>query len=354
MSPHRLRSKLLEERALAEGSPVIDPNQATFVWRGSKKVFVTGDFLDWSGEPLPLEKVAPGLWARALSLPRDAYIEYALQDARGRRVIDPLNRQLIDNGLGGRNHFFYMDEGGPTPLARPARGALRGRVTRHRVETSELAVGTQREVILYQPPGTEPCPLVVVLDGPDYLQRGALARLVDTLIHERRIRPVALAMVANAGAHRTVEYLCSEATLLFLLRKVLPLAREQLRLVDERRKPGAHAVLGASLGGLMALYVGLRAPEVFGNVLSQSGAFALPGEGDMLVFELTRTLRSRPLNVWMDCGTFERLAEGNQRMEPLLAKAGHRVEYREYNGGHNYSAWRDDVWRGLEWLFPRP
>jgi len=27
------------------------------------------------------------------------------------------------------------------------------------------------------------------------------------------------------------------------------------------------------------------------------------------------------------------------------------VRYREYSGGHNYPAWREDVWRGLEWLF---
>ena len=45
------------------------------------------------------------------------------------------------------------------------------------------------------------------------------------------------------------------------------------------------------------------------------------------------------------------LADGNRRMLPLLRKAGHRAEYREYSGGHNYPAWRDDVWRGLEWLF---
>jgi enterochelin esterase family protein len=35
----------------------------------------------------------------------------------------------------------------------------------------------------------------------------------------------------------------------------------------------------------------------------------------------------------------------------VLEAAGHRVEYREYNGGHNQPAWRDDVWRGLEWLY---
>jgi enterochelin esterase-like enzyme len=350
-------AKTLQARARREGTPVIEQDTATFVWRGSKPVFVTGDFQNWSGKPLPLKQVAPGLWARTLTLPRDAYIEYALVDAQGRRVRDPHNSHTSGNGVGGSNFCFYMPEHGPTPLSRRKRGQpLRGRITRHRVETGELAIGRRREVYLYQPPVPGPYPLLVVLDGTDYLRRAALATVVDNLILEGRIRPVALALVANGGAARTVEYSCSDATLAFLQDQVLGLARARLPLVDERRQPGAHGVLGASLGGLMALYLGLRAPRIFGHVLSQSGAFAIPEHGDFVVFDLVHGAHAagrRRLAVWMDCGLFEPLTEGNRRMEPVLKEAGHRVHYREYPGGHNYPAWRDDVWRGLEWLFPR-
>lgn len=343
----------LVARARQKGSPIIDGDTATFVWRGRKPVFVTGDFQDWHGEPLPLKQVSPGLWTRTLTLPRDAYVEYALVDARGRRVKDPLNRHLTPNGLGAFNHSFSMPGHSPTSLARRPRGKLpRGRITRHKVETSELAVGTTREVFLYEPPVTGPYPLMVVLDGTDYMRRASLPALMDNLIREQRIRPMALAMVANGGPARTVEYSCSDATLVLLLHKVLPLAKEKLRLIDERRKPGAHGILGASLGGVMALYVGLRAPHIFGHVLSQSGAFAIPGWPDFVVFELARAARSRRLSVWMDCGTFERLIPGNERMLPVLEEAGHRALYQPYSGGHNYPAWRDSVWRGLEWLYP--
>jgi enterochelin esterase-like enzyme len=352
-------TKTLEARAVAEGSPVIDGETATFVWRGRQPVLVNGDFHDWHGEPLPLEQVSPGLWARTLTLPREAYVEYALFDSRGRRVKDPLNRHLADNGFGDFNHFFSMPEHRPTPLARrPRDKAARGRLSRHQVETSELAVGDTREVVLYEPPVPGPHPLVVVFDGTDYLRRASLATVLDNLILERRIRPVALAMVANGGPARTVEYACSEATLGLLLSKVLPLAKEKLQLEDERRKPGVHGVLGASLGGLMALHAGLRLPQIFGRVLSQSGAFSISdhefvmAKYDFPVFDLARAPQRRRLSVWMDCGVFERLLDGNRRMLPVLKEAGHRVHYREYPGGHNYPAWRDDVWRGLEWLYP--
>jgi enterochelin esterase family protein len=346
-----MNAKTLEARAREEGTPLIHGNTATFVWRGRGPVALAGDFQDWRGKPVPLRRVGPGLWTCALTLPRDAYVEYALLDSRGRRRVDAFNPRLSDNGFGDFNHCFYMPEGGPPEVLRRPRGSARGRLTRHWLVTGDLAVGGRRRVALYAPPADGPVPLVVVLDGDDYLRRVRLPQVVESLVARGWMRPVALALVSHGDGARSVEYTCSEATLDLLLRCVLPLAREALPLVDERREPGAHAVLGASYGGLMALFAGLRAPEVFGRVLSQSGAFAVEGR-DFVVFDLARQAPRRPLEVWMDCGRFEELLEGHRRMAPLLAASGHRVESREYNGGHNYPAWRDDVWRGLRWLYP--
>ncbi|MBU8898765.1 prolyl oligopeptidase family serine peptidase [Corallococcus sp. M34] len=335
----------------AKRTPVIDGDTATFLWHGRNGVRVHGDFQDWRGEPLPLERAGPNLWARTLTLPRDAYVEYALFDAHGRRVRDPLNPRVSDNGFGDVNHCFYMPEGGPTPFSRRLPGVPRGQLTRHTVETEDQAVGARRAVTLYAPPVEGPVPLGVVLDGEDYLRRARLPVLVDNLIAEKRMSPVALAFVANGAEARTPEYTCSEATVRFLLNAVLPLAKRELPLLDERLHPGAHAVLGASYGGLMALFAAQRAPEVFGHVLAQSGAYSLEG-WDFVVFELARRPQQRPLSVWMDCGGFEGLLEGSRRLAPLLTSAGHRVAFREYSGGHNYPAWRDDLPRGLEFIFP--
>jgi enterochelin esterase family protein len=46
------------------------------------------------------------------------------------------------------------------------------------------------------------------------------------------------------------------------------------------------------------------------------------------------------------------LLEDNRRMVALLDKRQYNVTYREFSAGHNYTAWRDDVWRGLEAMFP--
>ena len=340
-------------RARTEGSPVIDGERATFLWRGRSAPALIGDFMHWGREgqpPLTPRPLGPGLWACSLDLPRDAYIEYAWIRA-GRRVPDPFNPRTTSNGLGETNHAFYMPAAAPTALARRVRGVPAGTLTRETLPAGMLLLGGQRTVHFYQPPTPDPCPLLVVLDGQDYLRRARLPVIVDNLIAQRRLRPVALALVENAGGRaRMLEYACSETTLAFLLYVLLPAARARLNLVDPAEQPGAYGILGASLGGLMALYAGLRAPGLFGRVLSQSGAFVMEGH-PFVVWDLIRYEPRLPFHLWLDVGRFEWLLDANQRLASLARDKAAGLVYREYPGGHNFTAWRDDLAHGLEALF---
>ncbi len=351
----QLKTTLLE-RAEREGTPLIDGETATFVWRGEQAPQLIGDFNNWGwgpGKPLDLVQVAPGVWAQTITLPRDAYIEYTYVQG-GERLRDPLNPQAIGNGMGASNQFFRMPDSVPTPLVRQRTGVPHGVVTRHTVDGDFLIVDGKRTVYLYQPPTDEPAPLLVVFDGQDYYKRARLPQMVDNLMAEGRIRPLALAMVEHGRQARFVEYMCSDSTIAFLLRHVLPLAREHLNLLDTKEHPGAYGVLGASMGGLISLYTAVRVPEVFGRVLSQSGAFGFTVfEHDAVIFDLLKNAPAKPINVWMDVGKFEWLLTANQRMHELLRQQGYAVMYREYSGEHNYTAWRDDLSYGLEALFGR-
>jgi enterochelin esterase-like enzyme len=334
------------------GTPVIAGDNVIFVWQGNRPPQLIGDLTGWeSGTPLDLTQTAPGLWTYTLTLPRDAYIEYAFW-REGQRLPDPLNPNTTPDGLGHRNHYFYMPDAGPTPLTRRKRGVPHGTLTRHVVENEFLLAGRERPVYLYQPPTSAPCPLLVVLDGQDYRRRARITNIVDNLIAQGRIQPIALALPYHGRQARGVEYACSEATLGFLGAHVLSLAQKELNLLDVEADPGAHAILGASLGGLMALYAGLRAPHLFGHVLSQSGAFCLH-DHDTVVFDLVRHGPVRPIQVWMDVGRYEWLLDCNRRLHHLLVERGYPVSYREHSAGHNYPAWRNELPYGLESLFGR-
>lgn len=346
-------------RAQAQGAPVIDDHTATFVWQGDEPPLLRGDWNDWSETAvLAWERVKGGgkrppggaVWTATLELAPDAYMEYCLgTDAE--RVDDPFNPRRVSNGMGKYNHYFYMPQGGPTPLARRNRAAPRGELVQLDLPTHMMVAGQKRRLVLYRPMTADPVPLMLVYDGTDFLRRASLATLVDNLIAQGRIQPIALAMLANGRGARMAEYGGSDATLAFVHEMVLAAARQHLDLIDITVQPGAFGVMGASMGGLMALATGLRMPHIFGRVLSQSGAFHL-GAYATTALEMAEHSPVRPLRIWMDVGRYEWLVDSNRRTHALLRARGYDVIYREYNAGHSYTAWRDDLWRGLEALYP--
>lgn len=347
-------------RAQAQGTPVLSDHTATFVWQGDDPPLLRGDWNDWDeARPLAWQRVkgaggkrAAGgaVWTATLELAPDAYMEYCFGTDEA-RVDDPLNPRQVSNGMGKYNHCFYMPQGGPTPLARRDRNAPRGDLVALDLPTHMMVAGQQRRLILYRPPTVQPVPLVLVYDGPDYLRRASLAVLVDNLTAQGRMQPVALAMIANGRGARMAEYGGSDGTLAFVHEVVLPAVRVHLNLVDTAEQPGAFGVMGASMGGLMALATGLRLPHLFGRVLSQSGAFHL-GSFPTTALDLVEQGAARPVRIWLDVGRYEWLVDSNRRTYALLQARGYDVAYREFNAGHNYTAWRDDLWRGLEALFP--
>ena len=343
----------LLERA-REGTPIIDGSQATFVWQGSGDVpQLVGDFSGWRAEPIDLTETEPGLWTHTLTLPSDAYVEYgfSLKYDIVESFTDPFNPRVVYNGVDSVNHYFMLPDYTANDLVVRKPGVPRGRISEHWLETGIFTGDLHRRVHLYHPPVDEPTPLVVVWDGSDYLNRGRLNVIVDNLIAQGRIRPIALALIDNGDGARFSEYMQNEATVGLLTYRLMPLANAELNLIDAAEQPGIHGVLGASMGGLMALYTGLRNPDVFGHVVCQSGAFWFDDPRDMAIVELIRHVPVAPLKIWQDVGALEGLLESNRKMNALLNERGYSVRYREFSGGHNQTMWADNSWRGLETVY---
>jgi len=363
-----MASNTIIQRARENGHPVIQDSRAPFIWEGDSAPRLISDLTDWDEHPKPFKRLASSpssplktslkpatektIWSCSLTVPRDAYIEYAFYDhATQDRFLDPWNLHSVNNGVGGRNNFFYMPETMPSPFSMRRADVPIGALTRHRVDTRYMQDYGERDVYLYKPAARGPFPLLIVYDGPDYLNRGRLATVVDNLIADKRITPIAMAFLQNGRNRRNVEYLCSDATISWLDHEILPLARRHLKLTDIHEQPGAYGVLGASSGGLMSMYTGLRMQETFGKVFCQSGVFAIERR-DTAVVDLVRHEHAHNINIWMDVGQLDELLEENRRMTGLLNEKNYNVTYREFSGGHNFTAWRDDLWHGLEEMFP--
>ena len=151
-------SKIL--RARESGNPVIDGSEVTFFWEGRTAATLVGDFDHWDSSATPFKRLSPrpstplrtslqpasakSVWYCTLSLPRDAYVEYAFHDPVSQKnFTDPLNKKSISNGVGGRNNFFYMHETMPSPFAM-RRGALGSRVLRMAPAPASQSAGRMR------------------------------------------------------------------------------------------------------------------------------------------------------------------------------------------------------------------
>jgi enterochelin esterase-like enzyme len=331
------------------GNPIIENEKATLVWEGPHAPLVIDDIHGWGDNPQKMKRVSAGMSTFTFTVPGDAYLEYGYVDAQsGSRIEDPFSHNKIHNGIDAYNHFFYMPGSGPNPLTHKRRDIDHGVITKHKIATQDYAAGSERTVYLYQPPVKEEVPLVLVYDGSDYLRKGKLNIIVDNLISENRIRPIAMTFVQNGGQARGLEYSCSELTLGFITECILPLAHQELKLLPPNKE--TYGVIGASLGGLMALFTGVRMHSLFGKVLSQSGAFGTP-EYEFSIVDLIRYAPKPDIQIWMDAGRLEFLLEGNRQMVSLLKENDYRVQYKEFSAGHNYTAWRNDISTGLEFLF---
>jgi enterochelin esterase family protein len=91
-------------------------------------------------------------------------------------------------------------------------------------------------------------------------------------------------------------------------------------------------------------------PEIFGKVISQSGVFESEGR-DFAAVDLVRARRSHELRIWMDVGRFDWLLDDNRRLQPILQQNGYDVTYHEFNGGHNYTCWQNELGSALEKMF---
>jgi enterochelin esterase family protein len=225
---------------------------------------------------------------------------------------------------------------------------------------------------VYTPPSygaqNEPSGLLVLFDGAAYVDLMHVATTLDNLQAERKILPLVAVFVDNATATSRLTELAGNAPFTrFLAEELLPWVRGTYRVKDD---PSHSIIGGTSLGGLAAAFTAIRHPDLFGNVLSQSGAFSWSSPNDPPVDDqpqpewTRRELAARPrlpLRFFLDAGLLEdatfrpnhpSLLQANRRLRDVLREKGYPVTYLEFNGAHNYICWQGTLADGLMALAP--
>jgi len=212
------------------------------------------------------------------------------------------------------------------------------------------------------------CNLIIAFDGAMYLGAMPLPEILDSLIAAKRTPPTVALLFDNGAPPGRIEDLAnSERFAKFVATELLPWTRQQYRVT---RAANRTILAGSSAGGLGAAYVALAYPELFGNVLSQSGAFWRGNEGsNSPPYEwLTEQYALAPkadIRFFLDVGSMETmgalggsapsLLDANDRFRSVLEKKGYTVQYFVVpNGTHSFDTWRRRLPVGIVALAPMP
>lgn len=226
--------------------------------------------------------------------------------------------------------------------------------------TSKL-LGNTRLVQVYTPAGYrtdgEPYELVILFGTQSYTLDVPAPVILDNLLAAKRIRPAVTVLVGSPSwAVRTVELSCNVPFTDFLVAELLPWVRERYHVAADPRRT---TIGGFSLGGLAAAFAALRHPEVFGNVLSQSGSFWWGPADDPEPEWLTRQFVASPkvpVRFYLEVGRYESGPKNdgpsnlmvNRHLRDVLLAKGYDVTYSEFSGDHLSTSWRETLADGLQ------
>lgn len=247
----------------------------------------------------------------------------------------------------------------------------RGTVTHYTWNTSKIFPGTTRDYWVYVPAEynpKDPACLMVFQDGGSFVSENGSARVpivFDNLIHEHEM-PVTIGVFINPGIlpapsanqraryNRSFEYdSLGDRYARFLLDEILPEVSNHYNISTN---PNAHAIAGASSGGICAFTVAWTHPEAFRRVLSFVGSFTDLRGGDIYP-GLIRKTEPKPLRIFLQDGTKDlNIYAGNwllgaQSVGSALEYAGYDVKLVIGSEDHNMKQGGAILPDALRWLW---
>lgn len=256
-----------------------------------------------------------------------------------------------------------------------------GRVTpcapsRTLIEWTSARLGERRKAWLHHARGqdtpSDDLALVLLLDGRRWAESVPIIPVIEEEVARDRLPPAAYLLIDSVDpTARQRDLGCSRDFWEAVQQELLPLIEARLPVT---RAPARTLVAGQSLGGLAATYAALHWPERFGAAISSSGSFWWPEIGQVyastnagglrnpnasvwLAGEMARQARSSgpPQRFFLEVGSREGvMIDVNETMAAALRGAGHHVDFRIYEGGHDPLCWRGGLIDGLRALLGNP
>jgi enterochelin esterase family protein len=318
-----------------------------FLRRGSRAASLV--FESWS-EPVPLRRWGDtDCWYAEVRMPARLRVTYQflVDDVA---YADPCNPA----GAGGDRSIAATPDAPAQPhwpLVGPADVLP---LPRTRLRWTSERLGGRRTVRVHPVGGGGP--LVLLLDGDDWLYLHPATAAFDSAVASGEMPPVTLVFVP--AKDRGTEFGCRPALWEAVRDELLPLVAGSGVPAD----PGRMVVAGQSLGGLSALYAALEFPDLVSRVACQSASLWWTPDaaesadplGGPVGGTLAARLRARPdlsgLRLAFDVGEHEtRMLPHCALVESLAEQAGATVRVSRSASGHDRAGWRHALLRDVAW-----
>jgi len=378
------------------GSPLIEPAEdtsgqilITFLWKGDADIhtvvlvntaIASSDFAESQLSKIPATQV----WYRTYSAPASARFAYELSinddmtpfdkvtDWQKRTAtfhVDPMNARVFRSTIMGGRPMSFVEgpDAPPQPWIEPQAAIAKGHLEQTSFQSKQLA--NTRDLWIYTPPefvtskpSAEGLPLLLVFDGGEYVSSIPTPTILDNLIAAQRIPAMLAVFVGNPPGQRDQELNANAKFADFIADELIPWIRKRYPIASS---PAHNIVAGSSSGGLAATLVAYKYPNLFGNVLSQSGAYWFAPVGEEEPELLARTFSMSPrrdVHFYIEVGTLEEnresfkgvnMVSSNRHLRDVLVAREYTVNYHEFVGGHSDLKWRGGFGDGIIALIGR-
>jgi len=281
-------------------------------------------------------------WELAFDPPPVTRLEYLLEvryaDGGSKISPDPANPRQVATAFGPKSVLEVPGYEPPAWLAAPTEpGVMR-----------ELDTGTAISARIWAPLGasaSEPLPLLLVHDGPEYDALASLTRYLAAGTLGGWLPRLRAALLSPGS--RNSWYSASPRYTRMLERNALPAIRSSV--------PCTVVIgMGTSLGALAMVHAYCAYPDSLDAMFLQSGSFFVPRlDSQERRFQYFRritdftaavqggALPAEPVPVVMTCGSVEENVANNRVMLATFRSRGYLAELHEVPELHNYTAWRD-------------
>jgi enterochelin esterase family protein len=320
-----------------------------FIYRGNiNRIKIPGDMNGWDTSSYAMQKLSTtDFWYLTKKFESDARLDYKFVLNGSNWIADPKNPNRAPGGYG--NSELRMPKYVSPPeiqyYSDIPHGTLRDTTFRSTI------LNNSRTVRVYLPPNyessTDSFPMILFHDGLEYVSYAYANRVIDYLLSQNRIQPIIAVFVPPVN--RTPEYAGNQIVQFssFIVTELLPYIDSRYRT---RISPASRAVLGASYGGNISLYLAYNYQNVFGNTAPQSSYISSSLSSG---FQSSAKLN---LKLYLDLGTYDiaELLPMVRNFIPILQSKGYEYRYSEYHEGHSWGNWRAHIDDALEFFFPGP